>query len=95
VSGSADANRCDIARGRGAADRARWKHDLRLTDMAKPLVVLAADIRGAHAGAQASALAHATRALDAGRALIEAKALLKHGRWLPCPEDSNPLLYFP
>jgi hypothetical protein len=47
------------------------------------LVALAADIRDAHAGAEASALAHATRALDAGRALIEAKSLVRHGRWLP------------
>jgi hypothetical protein len=47
------------------------------------LVALAADIRDAHAGADASALAHATRALDAGRALIEAKSLVRHGRWLP------------
>jgi hypothetical protein len=47
------------------------------------LVTLAADIRDTHAGVEASALAHATRALDAGRALIEAKSLMRHGRWLP------------
>jgi hypothetical protein len=47
------------------------------------LAALAAEIRTAHAGVESAALARAARALDAGRALLEAKSLLKHGRWLP------------
>lgn len=47
------------------------------------LAVLAEDIRTAHASVEAAALMRAKRALEAGRGLIEAKSLLKHGRWLP------------
>jgi hypothetical protein len=47
------------------------------------LTVLAAEIRDAHAAAGAAAVTRARRAIDAGRALIEAKELLKHGQWLP------------
>jgi len=47
------------------------------------LAVLAADIRAAHAGVQDAAKVAAEKALEAGRALIEAKNLLKHGQWLP------------
>src|SRR4051794_33384128 len=47
------------------------------------LAVLASEIRQAHASAEAAAIEHATRALEAGRALIEAKSLVKHGQWLP------------
>src|SRR3954452_16779988 len=45
------------------------------------LAVLAVDIKQAHADVKASAMTVATRAIDAGNALIEAKGLLKHGRW--------------
>lgn len=44
---------------------------------------LAAQIRVAHSGVEAAAKIAATRAIEAGQALIEAKALLKHGQWLP------------
>jgi hypothetical protein len=47
------------------------------------LAMLAAETRTAHAGVGSAAIARASRALGAGRALIEAKMLLKHGRWLP------------
>jgi Protein of unknown function (DUF3102) len=47
------------------------------------LAVLAADIRTAHAGVETAAMTRAERALDAGRALLEAKSLVKHGQWLP------------
>jgi Protein of unknown function (DUF3102) len=47
------------------------------------LAVLAADIRAAHAGVLDAAKTVAERAIDAGRALIEAKALAGHGNWLP------------
>ena len=51
------------------------------------LAVLAAEIRDAHRGVEAAAVVRATHALDAGRALLEAKGLLKHGRWLPWLKD--------
>ena len=47
------------------------------------LPVLAAEIRLAHAGVEAAAKVAGQRAIEAGTALIEAKALLKHGEWLP------------
>jgi len=47
------------------------------------LPVLAAEIRKAHADVQDAAKTAAERAIDAGHALIEAKALVKHGQWLP------------
>ncbi len=47
------------------------------------LPVLAADIRAAHAGVIDAAKTAAGRAIEAGRDLIEAKSLLKHGQWLP------------
>jgi Protein of unknown function (DUF3102) len=47
------------------------------------LAMLAAEIRAAHSGVGAAAVVRANHALDAGRALIEAKSMLKHGRWLP------------
>lgn len=47
------------------------------------LPVLAVEIRRAHADVQDAAKTAAQRAIDAGHALIEAKALLKHGTWLP------------
>jgi Protein of unknown function (DUF3102) len=47
------------------------------------LVVLAADIRAAHAGVLDAAKTAAERSIEAGRALIEAKALVRHGQWLP------------
>ncbi len=45
------------------------------------LPVLAATIRRAHADVGRSAIALAERALEAGAALIEAKAALPHGSW--------------
>lgn len=47
------------------------------------LPVLAEEIKRAHAGVFDAAKTAAERALDAGRALLEAKALVKHGEWLP------------
>jgi hypothetical protein len=47
------------------------------------LTVLAADVRAAHKGVLDAAKTAAERAIDAGRALIEAKDLLEHGQWLP------------
>jgi hypothetical protein len=47
------------------------------------LAVLAADVRAAHAGVLDAAKTAAERAIDAGRALLEAKGLVKHGEWLP------------
>ncbi len=51
------------------------------------LAVLAANIRDAHAGVREAARTAAERAIDAGRMLTEAKALLKHGQWLPWLKD--------
>jgi hypothetical protein len=47
------------------------------------LAVLAAEVRVAHAGVVAAATVAAERAIEAGKALTEAKALLAHGQWLP------------
>jgi len=47
------------------------------------LCALASEIRTAHGGVLDAARTRAQRALDAGAALIEAKGLLRHGRWLP------------
>lgn len=47
------------------------------------LSVLAEEIRAAHAGVQTAAQQAAEYAIAAGKALIEAKALVKHGEWLP------------
>ena len=47
------------------------------------LPILAAEIRRAHADVQEAAKTAAEHAITAGHALIEAKALLKHGEWLP------------
>jgi hypothetical protein len=47
------------------------------------LPVLAAEIRKAHADVQEAAKTAAQRAIEAGQALIEAKALMGHGQWLP------------
>jgi hypothetical protein len=47
------------------------------------LPVLAAEIRSAHEGVEIAARTAAERAVAAGKALIEAKALLPHGAWLP------------
>ena len=46
------------------------------------LPILASEIRKAHADVQDAAKTAAQRAIDAGHALIEAKALVKHGEWL-------------
>jgi hypothetical protein len=47
------------------------------------LPVLAAEIKAAHADAQAAAVTSAERSIAAGRALLEARELVKHGEWLP------------
>lgn len=47
------------------------------------LPVLAADIKRAIAGARQHACASLSAAVEAGERLIEAKALLRHGQWLP------------
>jgi len=45
------------------------------------LPVLAAEIRAAHDDVRRGALVVAERALSAGHALVEAKALVAHGEW--------------
>lgn len=47
------------------------------------LPILAAEIRKAHAGVQDAEQLAAEGAIKVGHALIEAKALVKHGEWLP------------
>jgi hypothetical protein len=47
------------------------------------LPALAEDIRRAHAGVRKAMRAGTEYAIEAGRALTEAKSLLKHGQWLP------------
>ena len=47
------------------------------------LPALAAEILKAHADVQDAAKTALERAIAAGHALIEAKALVKHGEWLP------------
>jgi Protein of unknown function (DUF3102) len=47
------------------------------------LAMLAAEIRGGMSGVKAAEQARAKHAVATGRALVEAKSLLKHGRWLP------------
>lgn len=47
------------------------------------LVVLADEINRAHGGVRQAAREATSRAIDAGGALLEAKALLEHGEWLP------------
>ena len=45
------------------------------------LPVLAAEIRAAHTGVLDAAKTAAERSIEAGRALLEAKELVKHGEW--------------
>jgi hypothetical protein len=47
------------------------------------LAVLADEIRVAHAGVIAAATVAAERAIEAGKALTEAKELVPHGEWIP------------
>jgi hypothetical protein len=47
------------------------------------LVVLAAEVRSAHGGVLDAARTAAERAIEAGKALLEAKELVRHGEWLP------------
>lgn len=54
-----------------------------MSSLSNRLTVLTAEIRSAHAGVQAAAQVAAEHAIAAGNGLIEAKALLKHGEWLP------------
>jgi hypothetical protein len=52
------------------------------------LAALAANIRALHAGVCRSAEQAARDAIEAGKLLIEAKALLKHGEWEPWLRDN-------
>lgn len=47
------------------------------------LAVLGGEIMAAHEASEAAKLASVKRAKDAGIKLIEAKKLIKHGKWLP------------
>ena len=51
--------------------------------MSNRLPVIAEEIKRAHADTRAAARFSAERAMEAGRLLIEAKAALGHGEWLP------------
>lgn len=51
------------------------------------LPILAEEVKRAHAGVVDAAKTAAERAIEAGRALNEAKSLLKHGEWLPWLRD--------
>lgn len=51
------------------------------------LPTLAAEIRRAHADVQEAAKTAAERAIAAGHKLIEARALVQHGEWLPWLRD--------
>lgn len=51
--------------------------------MSNRLPILAAEIRQAHLDTLAAEKTAAERAIAAGEALSEAKALAKHGEWLP------------
>jgi hypothetical protein len=52
------------------------------------LPVLAAEIMNAHAEARRAAEMSVGHAIRAGNALIEAKAVIKHGEWLPWLRDN-------
>jgi Protein of unknown function (DUF3102) len=54
-----------------------------MTDSSNRLPILAVEIRQAHADVQDAAKTAAERAIEAGHRLIEARALVKHGEWLP------------
>ena len=56
--------------------------------MSNRLPVLAIEIRRAHADVGEAAKTAAERAIAAGHALIEAKSLLGHGKWLPWLRDN-------
>ncbi len=51
------------------------------------LPILADEIKRAHSGVMDAAKTAAERAMEAGNALIEAKALVRHGQWLPFLRD--------
>lgn len=57
--------------------------------MSNRLPILAADIRSAHSEALAAANTAAERAIAAGNMLVEAKALVKHGQWLPFLKEAG------
>jgi hypothetical protein len=57
--------------------------------MSNRLPILADEIRCAHADVQEAAKTAADRAIDAGNALIEARALVAHGEWLPFLEQAG------
>ena len=52
------------------------------------LAALAANIRALHAGVRRSAEQAARDAIETGKLLIEAKAMLKHGEWEPWLRDN-------
>ena len=56
--------------------------------MSNRLPILAAQIRQAHDDVGVAARTSADRAIDAGKALIEAKALCGHGHWMPWLRDN-------
>ena len=58
-----------------------------LAEHSNRLPVLANEIKRAHTGVMDAAKTAAERAIEAGNALIEAKALVKHGEWLPFLRD--------
>lgn len=58
-----------------------------MTTGSNRLAVLAAEIQDADGRVRRSAEEAAAAALDAGHRLIEAKALLPHGKWLPWLKD--------
>ena len=59
------------------------ERQMTMTECSNRLPILAAEIRKAHADVQDAAKTAAERAIEAGHALIEAKALVPHGQWLP------------
>jgi hypothetical protein len=59
-----------------------------MSDGSNRLPVLAAEIKLAHADSRRAAQMSVESAIKAGLALIEAKALVKHGGWLPWLRDN-------
>jgi|HubBroStandDraft_6_1064221.scaffolds.fasta_scaffold03971_13 hypothetical protein len=58
-----------------------------MTANSNRLPILAAEIQAAHAAALAAARTSVEKAVEAGKLLIEAKAALPHGQWLPWLRD--------
>ena len=71
----------------------RWKvkmsnAKIAAQDGSNRLPILAAEIMNAHAEARRAAQMTIEHAIMAGNALLEAKALVKHGEWLPWLRDN-------